>query len=112
MTRLPDAAPPWIAFPDIKADEFSQYVKQGATEVWFDQVWLPFWSSLSAQEKRSYLKQYQASPEWSAAIRFVCDGGETVDMAEDARESEVHLREWRESRRAKPSWLKRFFGRG
>lgn len=110
MSGLPDTAPPWVAFPEMQPHAFSQYLKQGATEAWFDQVWRPFWSSLSAEEKQRYLERHQASPQWAAAIKFVCDADATVDLEADARESAAHLHAWRASRRKKRSWIKRLLG--
>ncbi|CAD5372741.1 conserved hypothetical protein [Rubrivivax sp. A210] len=112
MTSLHDTAPPWVAFPDMQAGALAQYTKQGATEAWFDQVWRPFWASLSAEQRQRYLELHRASPEWIAAIESVCHGGAALDLEEDARESEAHLREWRAGRgSARPSWFDRLFRR-
>lgn len=48
-----DVKPPWIAFPDIDANDLVTYLKQGVTEAWFDQVWRPFMASDNVCHRRS-----------------------------------------------------------
>ncbi len=106
-THFNDVKPPWLAFPEIVAGELAAYLKQGATEAWFDQVWRPFWGALDRREKSAYLEQWRASPEWIDAIKNAFDTPDDFDVDADARESEAHLRSLREAQRAvaqRPWW--------
>jgi len=48
--------PPWIEYPN--SDPWWGGWRQGKSEAWFLNEWLPFWKSLSQQEKESYVKQW------------------------------------------------------
>jgi hypothetical protein len=106
--------PPWIAFPEITAEALVPYLKQGVTQAWFDQVWRPFWSLLSASEKAAYLKHWHASPEWIDAIEFTFEPPENFDAEAEGREFAAYLQTLRDKKQldAKRSWLSRLFGRG
>jgi hypothetical protein len=91
-TRFSDFNPPWIAFPQIVAHELVAYLKQGAPEVWFDQVWRPYWRSLDIAEKSAYLRHWNASPDWVDAINSAFDSPGDFDVDADARESAEYLR--------------------
>lgn len=103
--------PPWVVFPDIAPDELSVHLKQGAAEPWFDQVWRPFWSGLTALERAQFLDHWQASPAWREAIAFHFDGQEKVDLAADGAESERYLDAFRRGRAPKRSFLDRLLRR-
>lgn len=53
--------PPWVAFPGY--DTASIFWRQEG-EPWAQHVWLPFWSSLSEDERKRYLKEWEAPQEW------------------------------------------------
>ncbi|WP_241163344.1 hypothetical protein [Ralstonia solanacearum] len=84
--------PPWVVFPFIKPDELAMHVRQGIAEPWFDQVWRPYWASLTATQRAGYLDAWQASPEWRDAIAFVFEAFSDLDIEQDAKESEEYLR--------------------
>ena len=106
-----DSPPPWIVFPDIQAEAFAQYLKQGATEVWYDTVWAPFWSSLNEPQQAQYLDRWNTSDAWKLALENLNALSANFDVALDARESEAYMREWKAAQAKKPSFLKRIFGR-
>ncbi|MDB0541919.1 hypothetical protein ACYT85_15235 [Ralstonia solanacearum] len=83
--------PPWVVFPFIKPDELAMHVRQGIAEPWFDQVWRPYWASLTATQRAGYLDAWQASPEWRDAIAFVFEAFSDLDIEQDAKESEEYL---------------------
>jgi len=56
-----DPPPPWVAFP--MARPFGGF-NQGTNEVWMIRCWLPFWSSLSAQQRKDYLARHDAPTGW------------------------------------------------
>jgi len=91
--------PPWVAFPDIEPAELSRYLKQGATEAWFDQQWRPFWSSLSPDQQRDYLDRWHATTEWREAVAFYFNSDPAFDIEQDGRESEAYLAAWRKNRK-------------
>ena len=111
-THFNDVQPPWIAFPEIAANELVAYLKQGATEAWFDQVWRPFWVALETSQKSAYLQHWNASPEWAQAIIDAFDAPDDFDAEADARESDAHLRELREAQTAASNrpWWRRMLG--
>jgi hypothetical protein len=103
--------PPWLAWPQIVPDELPQYLKQGATEAWFDQQWRPFWNSLSLAQRSDYLRFWRASPAWRDAIAF-CFGPDTdVGREQDARESEALLSSEHKRPPRKAGLLSRLFRR-
>ena len=83
--------PPWRIFPDIEPEDLSVYLKQGASEISFDEVWRPFWRSLSADQRDDYLSRWQASESWCGAILFFFDQEWERDIDTDAAESEQPL---------------------
>ena len=85
--------PPWIALPDLLPTDSTN---QGMAETYIKLNWLPFWQSLSAEAKATYLDRWQASPEWRSAIAEAYDL-DVEDMEEDARESEAYLARWRQA---------------
>ena len=91
--------PPWVAFPDVPADEFVQHLKQGPVELWADQSWRPFWASLSSSDREAYLDYWDASPEWRETLAFHFERDPDFDARSDALESEEFLT----ARRAAPS---------
>lgn len=101
--------PPWLEFPSLPADRFHPSARQGLVEVWFDNVWNPFWSPLSKEDKAAYLDQWQAPDEWRKALDLF--EWEPFDMEEDARESAEWLAKWR-AQQPKPTWWQRIFKRG
>jgi len=109
---LHGCAPPWQAWPQIAPGELSQFLKQGATEAWFDQQWRPFWNSLSSDQRREYLGFWHASPDWREAITFHFGSDTDVDQEEDARESEALLNSERQRPAKEPGRLSRLFRRG
>ncbi len=106
-----DNKPPWVVFGYMRADDLTAYLNQGETQAWFDQLWRPFWADLSVAQKTAYLEHWEASPAWVEAIGTTFDP-ETFDLEADARESEAHLKAFRDKSgtRAKLSILKRMFG--
>jgi hypothetical protein len=93
-----DCAPPWVAFPELVPTELPRYLKQGASEAWFDDHWRPFWTRLTRTQKDQYLDFWRATPPWRDALAAFFEPDEDFDMEADARESEEHLRQWRANR--------------
>jgi hypothetical protein len=56
--------PPWTAFPNMKAGQYGTLKEP--FEHWWSQIWLPYWTSLSAAERSRYLLAQHASAEWVA----------------------------------------------
>lgn len=55
--------PPWVAFPDIDPSILGSL--QGAMEYWWDWLFSPFWSGLSANERMDYLTRHSADEDWA-----------------------------------------------
>lgn len=91
---LEGCQPPWVVFPEIQPDELARHLEQGAAEVWFDEVWRPFWRRLSEGERAEYLTHWQASDDWREAIRFHFDAPD-FDLEADAAESAAYLEQVR-----------------
>ncbi|WP_230626702.1 hypothetical protein, partial [Ralstonia solanacearum] len=90
----------------------AMHVRQGIAEPWLDQVWRPYWASLTAIQRASYLDAWQASPEWREAITFVFEAFSDLDIEQDAKESEEYLRDYRKRQQEKKcSLLRRLFRR-
>ncbi|WP_439890557.1 hypothetical protein ACS7SF_15270 [Ralstonia sp. 25C] len=111
-TDLSPPRPPWITFPQLQPGELALHVQQGIAETWFDQEWRPYWALLTPEQKKRYLDDWQASPEWRDAIAFVFDNFSDLDIELDARESEAYLKAQREhSETKKRSLFARLFKR-
>lgn len=59
--------PPWIKYPIYPPGDFFW---REAGEPWFIYVWEPFWKSLTLEEQKEYLSQYEVPEEW---LRFYFD---------------------------------------
>lgn len=62
-----DRLPPWRAFPALSPE--SSGWRQGDGEGWLRVAWLPFWSSLGAEQRLAYLGRWPAPAGWGAAVR-------------------------------------------
>ena len=80
---MDEQPPPWVAVPGLTADDPAN---QGMAETYIRLNWLPFWQSLSSDEKARYLDRWSASPGWRDAIAFRYDR-EDFDVEADAREA-------------------------
>jgi hypothetical protein len=59
--------PPWIQYPH--SDPTWGGWRQGDSEAWLLDVWLPFWRQLGPQDRQDYLKQWPApSEEWGLYV--------------------------------------------
>ena len=58
--------PPWIAIPS--ANPYTLGLLQGTYEFWKNSYWLPFWSSLTPEERQSYLDVNQAPEDWAEGL--------------------------------------------
>jgi hypothetical protein len=55
--------PPWVEFPG--SDPIWGGWRQGVSEAWLLETWLPFWKSLSAEKRRHYLEEWPPpTAEW------------------------------------------------
>ncbi len=45
--------PPWIVYANV--DPWWAGWRQGTSEAWLHEQWLPFWRALNAQGRRQYL---------------------------------------------------------
>ena len=48
--------PPWQAYP--ATEPFWSGWRQGNSEGWLHEVWLPFWRSLDAKEREAFLLRH------------------------------------------------------
>jgi hypothetical protein len=68
-------APPWVEYPET--DPTWGGWRQGYSEAWLVDVWLPFWRGLSAAEREQYLEKWPApSDEWSFYVTVAWVGDE------------------------------------
>jgi hypothetical protein len=113
---LTENKPPWLAFPEILANELVAYLTQGLTEAYFDQIWRPFWARLTAEQRERYLQHWNAGAEWREAMTLF-EPDPTFDLEADVRESEEYLARMREQQQAESArsshrqWWKRIFRR-
>ena len=57
-----ELAPPWIEYPD-RPPWWGGW-RQGESEHWLHNAWLPFWKALSEEGRSQYIDRWQPSPEW------------------------------------------------
>ncbi|EMN00882.1 hypothetical protein LEP1GSC021_4616 [Leptospira noguchii str. 1993005606] len=55
--------PPWIEYPE--SDPTWGGWRQGESENWFCNVWLPFWERLKPKERILYLKNWTPPKDWN-----------------------------------------------
>ncbi|EMO43132.1 hypothetical protein LEP1GSC186_2422 [Leptospira noguchii serovar Autumnalis str. ZUN142] len=55
--------PPWIEYPE--SDPSWGGWRQGESENWFCNVWLPFWEGLKPEERILYLKNWKPPKDWN-----------------------------------------------
>lgn len=53
--------PPWIKFPEYPPGD--PFWRQSG-EIWFHDVWLKHWNSLTAQQQEEYLKHWSVPQVW------------------------------------------------
>lgn len=62
--------PPWIEYPESEPTWGGW--RQGTSEAWLFDVWMPFWQNLSEEEKNDYLKLFPPPDEgWEFYITDV-----------------------------------------
>lgn len=55
--------PPWVTYAGSSADWGGW--RQGVSEVWLHEVWLPFWKSRSPEQRSAYLARWPPpDSEW------------------------------------------------
>lgn len=65
MTEAPP--PPWLAYPGSEPT-WSGW-RQGVSEAWLLERWLPFWGRLSEGERQAYLERFiPPDPQWHAWV--------------------------------------------
>jgi hypothetical protein len=62
MINSPEQPPPWIVYPD--SAPFWGGWRQGESEAWLLEIWLPFWNSLPSEGRLKYLNKWEAPTEW------------------------------------------------
>jgi hypothetical protein len=60
--------PPWVMAPEFPPDDM--FWRQPG-EIWFFYVWLPYWQSLSTEEKQKYLKLWNAPKVWLEDCAYI-----------------------------------------
>ncbi len=60
--------PPWITY--VGQEPYWGGWRQGFSEAWYIQVWLPFWKALSEDEQLTYVIKWYAPSEW---LEFLLD---------------------------------------
>jgi hypothetical protein len=53
--------PPWIEYPGT--EPWWGGWRQGYSEAWFHDIWIPFWDQMTSKEKKEYLKKYPPPDE-------------------------------------------------
>ena len=62
--------PPWIEYPG--SDPTWAGWRQGTSEAWLHDVWLPFWAKLDADDRAAYLEQWPPpNDEWRLYVTHV-----------------------------------------
>jgi hypothetical protein len=68
-----EPSPPWVAYPD--ADPWWGGWRQGSSEAWLTETWLPFWKRLSEVEIRAYLERWPPpTDEWRRYVTVLWAG--------------------------------------
>ena len=60
-TEHRELAPPWSAYPG--QPPWWAGWRQGDSEAWLIQQWMPFWRSLDADQRSSYLSRWEPPDE-------------------------------------------------
>lgn len=58
--------PPWRKYPG--EETFWGGWRQGHSEAWLKDIWLPFWSSLTHEDRLAYLEKWNAPDQWREHI--------------------------------------------
>ncbi|ASL46688.1 hypothetical protein bAD24_III04820 [Burkholderia sp. AD24] len=58
---------PWTLFPELG---LPIRVSQGDAQYWYENIWDPYWHSLSTTEQDKFMRDKQPSPEWEEALRW------------------------------------------
>jgi hypothetical protein len=62
--------PPWIEY--LGADAIWGGWRQGSSEAWLNDIWLPFWNRLSTEDRERYLKQWPTpNEEWNVYLTYL-----------------------------------------
>lgn len=86
---MEEAPPPWVALPEL--DPWNP-ATHGLPEVYVTLTWLPYWTTLTLDEKADYLDRWNASQEWRYAIDLKYEW-KGIDLEAEAREAT----KWREA---------------
>lgn len=64
LALVPDPLIPWEIYPDADPDTFT--CLQGNESFWLNEIWYPYWESLTAEEQKKLIEQApaQAWREW------------------------------------------------
>jgi hypothetical protein len=54
--------PPWIKYPNTEPTWGGW--RQGTSEAWRHEIWLPFWRHLTPEQQQAYLEQYPPDEDW------------------------------------------------
>ncbi|EKN90207.1 hypothetical protein [Leptospira interrogans] len=55
--------PPWIVYSN--SSPYWSGWRQGESEFWFCNVWLPFWENLKTDERIFYLEDWSPPADWN-----------------------------------------------
>jgi hypothetical protein len=99
--------PPWKIFPTMQPLEVA--ARQGLQEAWVDQVWRPFWATLTPLQRERYFAHWQASAAWKDAIRGTFEIPADFDAEADLADSQRFFEERARAQAAAepPSWGQR-----
>lgn len=61
MDKSNEIAPPWIEYPGHPPGDI--FWRQSG-EIWFHDVWRPYYDSLSSEEQKNYLARWNAPSDW------------------------------------------------
>jgi hypothetical protein len=107
MFNPAEMKPPWMLFPRLKPETFAHDTGQGLLEAWYEPIWLPYWRSLSEEQKKQYFQYWNATRAWESEIRLACDVPNEADLRADKEESEAYLKKWNAERATNETWIDR-----
>lgn len=58
---------PWKLFPELG---LPIRVSQGDAQYWYENIWDPYWHSLTTTEQDDFMRDKRPSPEWEDALRW------------------------------------------
>ena len=74
MNETPESEPPapWVKYPESYPSWGG--FRQGTSQAWFNEVWLPFWQSIDENGKSDFLKRFPPPSDegWPSHLEQCC----------------------------------------